>query len=176
MNFDSTCVRCQRGTLLLPRAIGRTMEAPILRLDEYERPGLQPKPRVTLEITRGKVQQRIRPIQGKVFLIGTASDCDLVLGDLSFPEVYAYLFVDASKIVIRRLGSGPALSISGERTDKAELFQGDEIRFGPFELRVVVSQGSLDDDADADESLWTEAGDDALPALLQFSPRENCTL
>jgi hypothetical protein len=152
------------------------MEAPILRIDAYERPQIQPTPRVTLEITRGKVQQRVRPVQGKVFLIGTASDCDLVLGDLSFPEVYAYVFVDGPKISIRRLGAGPALSVSDERTEKAELFQGDKVQFGPFELRVIIDV-SAEREREGESGLpWDEKSDCPLPAVLRFSPRETCSL
>jgi type III secretion system (T3SS) inner membrane Yop/YscD-like protein len=117
------------------------MAAPILRFDRYSSPEphiLPLAPRITLEITRGRVQQRIRPIRGRVFLIGTASDCDLVLGDLAFPDAYAYLFVQDSKIAIRRLGSGPELIVSGEIVEAAEVQHGDCISFGPFELRVVV--------------------------------------
>ena len=36
-------------------------------------------PRVRLEIRRGKAQNKIRTVTGPVYLIGTASDCDLVL-------------------------------------------------------------------------------------------------
>jgi hypothetical protein len=123
------------------------MDAHILRMDDFERPNRRGAAQVTLEIVRGKVRQRLRPVSGRVFLIGTASDCDLVLGDLSFPEVYAYLFVDGTKVTIRRLGSGPALSVGGDSTERSELFQGDEVRFGPFELRLMISEQteSLDD-------------------------------
>src|SRR5436309_10347862 len=117
------------------------MTAPILRLDRYSSPEphiLPLAPRVALEVTRGRVQQRIRPVRGRVFLIGTASDCDLVLGDLAFPEAYAYLFVQNSKIAIRRLGSGPELFVSGEVVESADLRGGDRISFGPFEVRVVI--------------------------------------
>jgi pSer/pThr/pTyr-binding forkhead associated (FHA) protein len=153
------------------------MDAPILRLDRYDRPPAASPARFTLEITRGKAQQRIRPVQGKVFLIGTASDCDLVLGDLSFPEVYAYLFVDGSKIGVRRLGAGPALVVSGERADRAELFHGDEVQFGPFGLRVLIEPAMTD--APAPEDDLVEEDDPACrlsPAVLRFSPRERCSL
>jgi len=119
------------------------MAAPILRFDRYSPPEphiLPLAPRVALEITRGRVQQRIRPVRGRVFLIGTASDCDLVLGDLGFPEAYAYLFVQDSKIAIRRLGSGPDLCVAGEVVDSAELQDGDRISFGPFEVRVAIEE------------------------------------
>ncbi len=117
------------------------MAAPILRLDRYSSPKphiLPLAPRVALEITRGRVQQRIRPVRGRVFLIGTASDCDLVLGDLTFPEAYAYLFVQDAHIAVRRLGSGPELLVSGEVVESAEVQNGDKISFGPFEVRVVI--------------------------------------
>ena len=117
------------------------MAAPILRFDRYTSPQphiLPLAPWVALEITRGRVQQRIRPVRGRVFLIGTASDCDLVLGDLTFPEAYAYLFVQDSQIAVRRLGSGPELMVSGEVVEAAEVHNGDRIAFGPFEVRVVI--------------------------------------
>ncbi len=117
------------------------MDTPILRLDRQSRPQphiLPPAPRVSLEITRGRVRERLRQIPGKVFLIGAASDCDLVLGDLQFPEAYAYVFVSGTDVSIRRLGSGPGLVVCGEVVDSAELFHGDVIAMGPFELRVLV--------------------------------------
>src|SRR3954469_11864109 len=121
------------------------MDVPILRIDRHnqQEPHILPVgPRVSLEITRGRVQQRIRPIRRPVFLIGTASDCDLVLGDLSFPEAYAYLFVHEATVTVRHLGSGPPLVVCGEETDAAELLNGDVMGFGPFELRVLFDGSS----------------------------------
>jgi len=117
------------------------MDAPILRLDRQSLPEphiLPPAPRVSLEITRGRVRERLRQIPGKVFLIGSASDCDLVVGDLQFPEAYAYVFVSGTDVSIRRLGSGPVLVVGGEQVESAELFHGDVIEMGQFELRVVI--------------------------------------
>jgi pSer/pThr/pTyr-binding forkhead associated (FHA) protein len=87
---------------------------------------------------RGRVRERLRQIRGKVFLIGAASDCDLVLGDLTFPEAYAYVFVSGTDVSIRRLGTGPTLSVCGEEVESSELFHGDLIQLGSFELRVVI--------------------------------------
>ncbi len=119
------------------------MDAPILRLDRQSRPQphfLPPAPRVSLEITRGRVRERLRRIPGKVFLIGAASDCDLVLGDLQFPEAYAYVFVSGTEVSIRRLGAGPILVVCGEEVDAVDLFHGDLIQMGPFELRVLIDR------------------------------------
>ncbi len=117
------------------------MDAPILRLDRHSLPQphvLPCAPRVSLEILRGRVRERQREIPGKVFLIGSASDCDLVLGDLQFPEAYAYIFVSGTDVTIRRLGSGPVLVVCGEEVETADLFHGDLLELGPFELRVVI--------------------------------------
>ena len=119
------------------------MDAPILRIDRHSLPAphiLPVGPQVSLEITRGRVQQRVRQVRGRVFLIGAANDCDLVLGDLQFPEAYAYLFVNGSQITIRRLAGGPELLVCGEPADTAELFHGDLVAFGPFELRVRIDE------------------------------------
>ena len=106
---------------------------------------------MSLEITRGRVQQRVRPIAGKVFLIGAASDCDLVLGDLQFPEAYAYVFVSGSRVTIRRLGSGPELLVCGEPVETGELFHGDLLELGPFELRVLIDEAPRDSRHDDEE-------------------------
>src|SRR6187431_1689139 len=98
---------CQRQSVARDAS---PVDRPILRLDPQSLPQPHILPandgaRVSLEITRGRVQQRVRPVVGKVFLIGAASDCDLVLGDLQFPEAYAYVFVSGSRVSIRRLAS-----------------------------------------------------------------------
>jgi hypothetical protein len=143
------------------------MDAPILRLDRQSRPEphlLPPAPRVSLEITRGRVRERRRAIPGKVFLIGTASDCDLVLGDLQFPEAYAYVFVSGTEVSIRRLGSGPVLAVCGEQVDSADLYHGDLIEMGPFELRVVIDhpprRGRTDSGGRAWQSMETDDDSD----------------
>lgn len=154
------------------------MDAPILRLDQYDRGRPSAGVQVTLEITRGKAHQRLRPVSGRVFLIGTANDCDLVLGDLSFPEVYAYLFVEGAKVSIRRLGAGPPLFVCGERLDRAELFQRDVVQFGPFELRLDIGlpvgpPHAAAYSSDFDES--DESDSAAVPAVLRFSPPSHCS-
>lgn len=117
------------------------MDAPLRRYDRYSLPGphtRQSELRVSLEILRGRVRQRLRQVRGRVFLIGSASDCDLVLGDLRFPEAYAYLFVSGSQVTVRRLASGPPLVVAGEAVETAELFHGDVVAFGPFECRIQI--------------------------------------
>lgn len=115
------------------------MDAPILRLDRYNRVTWQSPPlsaAVWLEITRGRVRQPIRPVNAPVFLIGTALDCDLVVGDTAFPETYAYLLVQDGRVAIRRVGNGPELLVNGLTVETAELEDGDQLAFGAFELTL----------------------------------------
>jgi len=119
------------------------MDVPIYRLDRHSLPSphsFSIGPQVSLEITRGRVQQRVRQVKSRVFLIGAATDCDLVLGDLQFPEAYAYLFVNGREVTIRRLGSGPELAVGGECVESADLFHGDRVAFGPFEIQVRIDE------------------------------------
>jgi len=147
------------------------MDAPILRIDRHSLPAphiLPVGPQVSLEITRGRVQQRVRQVRGRVFLIGAANDCDLVLGDLQFPEAYAYLFVNGSQIMIRRLAGGPELLVCGEPADTAELFHGDLVAFGPFELRVRIDEvrpGRRESTEDSSRFLESPAHEGSAEAL-----------
>jgi type III secretion system (T3SS) inner membrane Yop/YscD-like protein len=117
------------------------MDAPILHIDRYNRTESQTPPSgaaVWLEITRGRVRQPLRAVQGPVFLVGAAADCDLVLGDAAFPEVYAYLLVQDWNVTIRRVGDGPELLVNGEPIETSELAAGDRLAFGPFELILQI--------------------------------------
>ena len=143
------------------------MDAPIFRFDRYNPTGTQrspSRPRVCLEITRGRVRQRLREVRNRVFLIGAATDCDLVLGDLSFPEAYAYMFVEGDEVNIRRLGVGPELVVEGETVESAELFHGDKLAFGPFEVQVLI------DDMPAPESVAS-----GMSAFFPGAPEENAS-
>ena len=155
------------------------MDVPILRLDRHSLPEphlLPAAPRVSLEILRGRVRERRREIAGKVYLIGSAADCDLVLGDARFPEAYAYVLVSGSQVTIRRLGAGPLLAVCGQQVETAEVFHGDVLEFGPFELRVIIDhpprrtrhgQGvSLDEADEHHDDDGQEEAVDEVQALL----------
>lgn len=119
------------------------MDAPILRFDRYSPPDGQALPAGTavwVEIMRGRARQLLRAVRGPAFLIGTAQDCDLVLGDPTFSDAYAYLLVHDEKVTIRRLGDGPELQVNGETIETGDLFHGDRVAFGQFELRMVIRE------------------------------------
>jgi hypothetical protein len=104
-------------------------------------------PSIVLEITRGRAKHLRRTVRTTAFLIGTANDCDLVLGDPRFPEVHSYLFVSREAVTIRQLGPGPALCVGGRAVTRATLDDLDTVQMGPYEFRVLIEwpQGTARD-------------------------------
>jgi len=98
----------------------------------------QPLPEVTLEIARGSAQRRVRRVRPPVFLIGSASDCDLVLAQGLFPAVHTYLYVTAAGVSVRHLGEGPELAVNGLAVETARLTDGDRLSLGGVEFVVHV--------------------------------------
>jgi len=93
---------------------------------------------VELEIRRGQAKQRVRPVPPPVYLIGAARDCDMVLGDPRYPEVYASLFVSQRGVSLRQLAGGPALLVNGSPLRSTILENGDLIRTANFEFVMRI--------------------------------------
>jgi len=94
--------------------------------------------RFLLEIGRGHARQKTRPITGPVFLIGSDSDCDLVLADERFDPIFAYLIAGKDGVTLRCVGEGPEVTIDGRPTRKSRLFDGDRLRIGAYEFRFRI--------------------------------------
>lgn len=123
--------------------------------------------RVSLEIVRGQTKQRVRRVAGPAFLIGSAADCDLVLADAQFPEVHAYLRVEAEQVSLRHLGFEPAIAVNDQVVNRAILVEGDRIRSGPYEFLVHVEFETSDrDDLDGGFDLDLPAAGDAVEESL----------
>jgi hypothetical protein len=95
-------------------------------------------PKVGLEIVRGRARNKIREVRGGAFLIGSAADCDLVLGDTRYAEVHSYLLLSPERVTIRHLGFGPGLSVGGQDVTWAALSNNDQLQTGPYEFRVRI--------------------------------------
>lgn len=131
------------------------------------RPHFAPQPpRVELEIRGGRARNLVRAIDGPVYMIGSARDCDLVLGDPAFPEVHSYLYVRSDGVSLRHLGEGPQVAVSDTPVQSVRLRDGDVIRTGPFEFQIHIDWphgAPRYDDHDEIESTAQDIVDD-LPA------------
>jgi hypothetical protein len=107
---------------------------------------------VELEIVRGAAQVRRRAVRPPVYMIGSAADCDLVLGDPVFPELHSYLLVAPHGVTARRIGVGPRLVHNGLETEFARCADGDLLAMGPYEFRLHVA-GDFPDGTLADPPL-----------------------
>ncbi len=127
-------------------------------------------PQVALEITRGRARERKREVRSRAFLIGSAPDSDLVLGDARFDELYSYVMLRPDRVTIRRLGVGPDLCVGDEVASVAALEHGDRLRLGPFEFRVGIEWASARQTAKSPEEFQTPGAiedDAALERLLR---------
>ncbi len=127
-------------------------------------------PHVTLEIIRGQARERVRHVTTPAFLIGSAPDCDLVLGDPQFPQVYAYLIVHTGGVLIRHLGFDPELTVNGEDASREALRDGDHLRLGPYEFVVGIQQRWIDPEERRSSFGSVPLG--ALRGYAQDSPAE----
>ncbi len=97
-------------------------------------------PEVELEILRGRAQNRIRLVREPAFLIGSANDCDLVLGDSHFPEAHSYLLLAPHEVTLRWLGTGPEVMVNAEPVVRLALEDGDLLETGPYKFRISIRQ------------------------------------
>ena len=107
--------------------------------DSFATPNL---PEAELEILRGAARERVRRIAGPAFLIGTAHDCDLVLGDSQFPSVHSCLLLGPQGASIRHLGFDPELLVNDRAVDCVPLRDGDRITLGRYEFRIHIREKS----------------------------------
>jgi hypothetical protein len=111
------------------------------RHDSQDLPGPHVRrgmPEVELEILCGRAQNRIRLVREPAFLIGSASDCDLVLGDPQFPEAHSYLLLSPEDVTLRWLGMGPDVMVNAEPVVRSALEDGDLLEFGPYKFRISI--------------------------------------
>ena len=88
--------------------------------------------------------ERIRPVRGPLFLIGSTTDCDLVPDDRHFQSIMPTFSYKAA-IVSAQVWptAAPELQVAGEAVETAELLDGNLLSFGPFELRLHVDEDMI---------------------------------
>jgi pSer/pThr/pTyr-binding forkhead associated (FHA) protein len=97
-----------------------------------------------LRVTQGKNVGQEVAVPGKMFLIGRAEDCHLRAGSDLISRHHCVIIVENDYLAVRDFGSKNGTSVNGERVaGECELKHGDQLRVGPLEFVVQVSQGAL---------------------------------
>ncbi len=97
-----------------------------------------------LRVTQGKNVGQEVSVPGKMFLIGRAEDCHFRAGSDLISRHHCVIIIEQDYLAVRDFGSKNGTSVNGERVvGECELKHGDELRVGPLEFVVQVSQGSL---------------------------------
>ena len=110
------------------------------------------RPAVSLIINRGVTRHRMRPINKRLFVIGKARDCDLVLGDSQFADYHAYILQRGGQITLRHLGAAPHVTVNRRWMRWGELLHGDRIRTGPYEFCLQICPRLVGDNPDKHEN------------------------
>lgn len=143
-----------------------------LNLDEN--PFADDLPNVQLIVRRGETRRRVRPVRGPVFTMGTADECDLLLGDQQFAELHCYLCVRDGRVTLRQVSSAPLITVNGRELRWGELVDGDRIRTGPYEFQLQLCQSPMTDGVNRSDSDLANHNDwDWLDAAPKFNDGVN---
>ena len=112
---------------LSTRVIERKNQPPVLQLRRGE-----------LKVTKGPDKGKKLTLPPEGLLIGTSSECELVLTDTSVSRKHAELRPAESGVILKDLGSKNGTFISGVRVEQAILDGGAEFVCGQTKLRLVV--------------------------------------
>jgi predicted component of type VI protein secretion system len=82
-------------------------------------------------------------VNGRRFLIGAGSNCQLQLGGPDIPILHSILLVEPEGAHIDSVVAAPQLLVNGHPQRSADLQDGDVFSIGKFEFRVHVPQGAV---------------------------------
>src|SRR3954453_20968004 len=80
-------------------------------------------------------------VEGERFLVGTGTECQLMIGDPSVEPLHAYFEVsEDGRVTLHDLGSEGGTFVNGERIDGSRAIEGgEEIRIGDPVLTPIVA-------------------------------------
>lgn len=95
-----------------------------------------------LEISRGRTEHPLRPVESPRYLIGSSPRCDLRLGGPEIPPLHSLIFDDGSDIWLEAMAPAPSLQVNGRAVTSVRIADGDRITIGPIELVAHVAARS----------------------------------
>ena len=91
-----------------------------------------------LEVRRGRTRAPRREINGRRFLIGAGSNCQLQLGGADMPILHSILLIEEDGAHIDAVVPAPQLMVNGRPQRSVDLRDGDVFTIGKFEFQVHV--------------------------------------
>lgn len=88
----------------------------------------------SLEITKGKTEFPIRPIQDSRLTIGAGSCCGLQLAGHEMPILHSLIEIEDEKVTLKAISPQPNLLLNGKPIQGSTLSEGDLIKIGPIEF------------------------------------------
>ena len=85
--------------------------------------------------------EKAYPMRQIAVTIGRSDQCDISVKDSSMSGRHAEISKINGEIKVRDLGSANGIYLNGERTEEAELFDGDVLRLGQTSVRIDVVGG-----------------------------------
>lgn len=87
---------------------------------------------LAFEITRGKTQAPIRPLNREHFLLGAGGKCDLRLGGAGMAAIHSVVVQRDGEVLMEALADQPPLVVNGRVVQSVALQPGDTIEIGAF--------------------------------------------
>jgi membrane fusion protein, multidrug efflux system len=100
-----------------------------------------------LQYDSGKTQRHLKVVSGAEYVIGRASDADVVLDDKEASTRHARIFSRGQDFFIKDLGSSNGTAVNGQRVDESPIDAEDEIQIGRTVIDVRGSKVGADDAA-----------------------------
>ena len=93
----------------------------------------------SLEITKGKTEFPIRPLQDNRLTIGAGSCCGLQLAGHDMPILHTVIQIDNQDVMIKAISPQPKLLLNGTPIHGSTLSDGDLITIGPIEFKFHLT-------------------------------------
>src|SRR2546423_10790205 len=102
-----------------------------------------------LTIGSGDGQGLSVKVEGERFLVGTGTECQLMVGDPKAAPLHAYFEVgEGGRVAVHDLGSEQGTYVDGERIDGSRVMEGgEEIRIG--DTILAPSEAGREQEAEA---------------------------
>ncbi|HVY60967.1 MAG TPA: FHA domain-containing protein [Planctomycetota bacterium] len=120
----------------------------------------------------GKTVER-REVDAERYVIGRASECDLVIDNLGVSRQHAEIVMEAGVPILKDMKSNNGTYVNGKRVTRYNLNDGDEVSIGKFAITFHMEQPEEDEtEAPPEEPQGERKGDFTLAIDSRLMERQ----